>query len=103
MDEKYFIFKETKLYVLTESLFLDVGDHVSRDEPLVVFETDKVWFEPYYFGKYLTLLKVDVTVNSPESGKIVEQYAKEGDTVEVGQDLYKVELGEAPEGPGNFL
>lgn len=58
-----------------------IGDHVGRDEPIAVIETDKV----------------DVTVNAPESGKIVEQFAKEGDTVAVGGEFYKIELGDAPE------
>lgn len=64
----------------------EVGEFVARDEPIVVIETDKV----------------DVTVNSPESGVILEQYAKEGDTIEVGSDLYKIALGDAPPaGTGN--
>lgn len=40
--------------------------------------------------------KVDVTVNSPESGTILELYAQEGDTVSVGGNLFKIELGDAP-------
>lgn len=40
--------------------------------------------------------KVDVTVNSPASGTIVEVYAQEEDTVAVGADFFKLELGDAP-------
>ncbi|KAF9020249.1 2-oxoglutarate dehydrogenase complex E2 component, partial [Haplosporangium bisporale] len=41
---------------------------------------------------------VDVAVNSPKAGTIVELYAKEEDTVAVGADLFKLELGDAPAG-----
>ncbi|KAF9174327.1 2-oxoglutarate dehydrogenase complex E2 component, partial [Mortierella sp. AD010] len=41
---------------------------------------------------------VDVAVNSPKSGTIVEVYANAEDTVAVGADLYKLELGDAPAG-----
>ncbi|KAG0349778.1 2-oxoglutarate dehydrogenase complex E2 component, partial [Gamsiella multidivaricata] len=41
---------------------------------------------------------VDVAVNSPKSGTIVELFAKEEDTVAVGADLFKLELGDAPAG-----
>jgi 2-oxoglutarate dehydrogenase E2 component (dihydrolipoamide succinyltransferase) len=37
-----------------------------------------------------------VQVNSPESGVIVEVFAKEGDSVEVGQDLLKLDLEGKP-------
>lgn len=39
--------------------------------------------------------KIDVTVNAPVSGKIVELLANEEDTVTVGQDLFRIEAGEA--------
>jgi len=39
-----------------------------------------------------------VTVNSPESGKLLELLFQEGDTVAVGANLCKIELGEAPAG-----
>ncbi|KAF9399782.1 2-oxoglutarate dehydrogenase complex E2 component [Mortierella sp. AD011] len=42
--------------------------------------------------------QVDVAVNSPKSGTIVEVYANAEDTVAVGADLYKLELGDAPAG-----
>ncbi|KAG0211964.1 2-oxoglutarate dehydrogenase complex E2 component [Mortierella sp. GBA30] len=59
-----------------------VGDFVALDEEIATIETDKV----------------DVAVNSPKSGTIVELYAKEDDTVAVGADLFKLELGDTPTG-----
>ncbi|KAF9931522.1 2-oxoglutarate dehydrogenase complex E2 component [Mortierella alpina] len=59
-----------------------VGDFVALDEEIATIETDKV----------------DVAVNSPKSGTILELYAKEEDTVAVGADLFKLELGDAPAG-----
>ncbi|KAI7901638.1 dihydrolipoyllysine-residue succinyltransferase E2 component [Cokeromyces recurvatus] len=57
-----------------------VGDFVKQDEEVATIETDKI----------------DVTVNSPASGTIVEVYAQEEDTVAVGADFFKLEIGEAP-------
>ncbi|PWZ00754.1 dihydrolipoamide succinyltransferase [Testicularia cyperi] len=59
-----------------------VGDFVKADEEVATIETDKI----------------DVSVNAPQSGTIVEVYANEEDTVEVGKDLFKLEPGEAPSG-----
>ncbi|KAG0323094.1 2-oxoglutarate dehydrogenase complex E2 component [Dissophora globulifera] len=59
-----------------------VGDFIAIDEEAATIETDKV----------------DIAVNSPKSGTIVELYAKEEDTVAVGADLFKIELGDAPAG-----
>lgn len=56
------------------------GDFVNADEEIAVIETDKI----------------DVTVNAPTSGTITETLANEEDTVTVGQDLFKMEPGEAP-------
>lgn len=42
--------------------------------------------------------QIDVSVNAPESGTIKEFLVDEEDTVTVGQDLVKLELGGAPEG-----
>lgn len=42
--------------------------------------------------------KIDVAVNAPEAGTIKEYLANEEDTVTVGQDLLKIELGGAPKG-----
>lgn len=55
-----------------------VGDYVERDEEVATIETDKI----------------DVSVNAPEAGTITEHLASEEDTVEVGQDLFKMEPGE---------
>ncbi|KAI9003571.1 dihydrolipoyllysine-residue succinyltransferase [Gaertneriomyces semiglobifer] len=59
-----------------------VGDYIARDEPIATIETDKV----------------DVSINSPESGTILEFFPAEGDTVAVGGNLARVELGDAPKG-----
>ncbi|CAI7591552.1 unnamed protein product [Penicillium bialowiezense] len=59
-----------------------VGDFVERDEEIATIETDKI----------------DVSVNAPEAGTIKEFLVSEEDTVTVGQDLVKIELGGAPEG-----
>ncbi|SCZ98704.1 BZ3500_MvSof-1268-A1-R1_Chr3-1g05563 [Microbotryum saponariae] len=58
------------------------GDYVQVDEEVATIETDKI----------------DVAVNAPKSGYIRELLAQEEDTVTVGQDLFKLEAGEAPEG-----
>ncbi|KAG0701335.1 hypothetical protein DFH29DRAFT_927354 [Suillus ampliporus] len=55
-----------------------VGDSVEVDEEVATIETDKI----------------DVSVNAPTAGKIVELLAKEDDTVSVGQDLFRIEPGE---------
>ncbi|KAL8898354.1 MAG: hypothetical protein Q9207_006738 [Kuettlingeria erythrocarpa] len=54
-----------------------IGDHVEQDEEIATIETDKI----------------DVAVNAPQAGTIKELLAKEEDTVTVGQDLVKLELG----------
>ncbi|KAJ5594551.1 uncharacterized protein N7459_000759 [Penicillium hispanicum] len=59
-----------------------IGDFVERDEEIATIETDKI----------------DVSVNAPNSGTIKEFLVNEEDTVTVGQDLVKLELGGAPEG-----
>ncbi|KAL1602866.1 2-oxoglutarate dehydrogenase complex E2 component [Paraconiothyrium brasiliense] len=59
-----------------------VGDYVEQDEEIATIETDKI----------------DVSVNAPEAGTIKEFLVNEEDTVEVGQDLVKLELGGAPSG-----
>lgn len=45
-----------------------------------------------------TVPQIDVSVNAPESGTIKEFLVSEEETVTVGQDLVKLELGGAPEG-----
>lgn len=59
-----------------------VGDYVEQDEEIATIETDKI----------------DVAVNAPEPGTIKEFLANEEDTVTVGQDLLKMELGAPPKG-----
>ncbi|KAJ9620900.1 2-oxoglutarate dehydrogenase complex E2 component [Taxawa tesnikishii (nom. ined.)] len=59
-----------------------VGDYVEQDEEIATIETDKI----------------DVAVNAPEAGTIKEFLVKEEDTVTVGQDLVKLELGGEPSG-----
>ncbi|KAL8856912.1 MAG: hypothetical protein Q9178_006501 [Gyalolechia marmorata] len=61
-----------------------IGDHVEQDEEIATIETDKI----------------DVAVNAPQAGTIKEFLAKEEDTVTVGQDLLKLELGGASEAGG---
>ena len=43
-------------------------------------------------------MQIDVAVNAPEAGTIKEFLVNEEDTVTVGQDLLKMELGGAPSG-----
>jgi 2-oxoglutarate dehydrogenase E2 component (dihydrolipoamide succinyltransferase) len=43
------------------------------------------------------LFKIDVAVNAPAAGTIKEFLANEEDTVTVGQDLVRLELGGAPD------
>ncbi|KAL1596110.1 2-oxoglutarate dehydrogenase complex E2 component [Nothophoma quercina] len=60
-----------------------VGDYVEQDEEIATIETDKI----------------DVSLNAPQAGTIKEFLVNEEDTVTVGQDVVKLELGgEAPAG-----
>lgn len=59
-----------------------IGDFVEQDEEIATIETDKI----------------DVAVNAPEAGTIKEFLVNEEDTVVVGQDLVRLELGGAPSG-----
>jgi 2-oxoglutarate dehydrogenase E2 component (dihydrolipoamide succinyltransferase) len=56
------------------------GDYVEQDEEIATIETDKI----------------DVAVNAPAAGTIKEFLAKEEDTVTVGQELVRMELGGEP-------
>jgi len=76
---EYVVDLHTKVCSYCISL-LEVGDFVSQDDEVATIETDKI----------------DVTVNSPASGTIVEVYAQEEDNVSVGADFFKLELGDAP-------
>ncbi|GEQ67446.1 hypothetical protein JCM33374_g1111 [Metschnikowia sp. JCM 33374] len=61
----------------------EVGDFVNQDELVATIETDKI----------------DVEVNAPVSGTITELLVVSvEDTVEVGQEIIKIEEGEAPAG-----
>ncbi|KAL6923812.1 hypothetical protein ACHAPO_011380 [Fusarium lateritium] len=59
-----------------------VGDYVAQDEEIATIETDKI----------------DVAVNATEAGTIKEFLVAEEDTVTVGQDLVRIELGGEPSG-----
>ncbi|KAF4334544.1 2-oxoglutarate dehydrogenase E2 component (dihydrolipoamide succinyltransferase) [Fusarium beomiforme] len=59
-----------------------IGDYVEQDEEIATIETDKI----------------DVAVNATEAGTIKEFLVGEEDTVTVGQDLVRIELGGAPSG-----
>ncbi|KAH7320221.1 dihydrolipoyllysine-residue succinyltransferase [Stachybotrys elegans] len=54
-----------------------IGDYVEQDEEIATIETDKI----------------DVAVNAPEAGVIKEFLVSEEDTVTVGQDIVRLELG----------
>ncbi|ODV80244.1 putative dihydrolipoyllysine-residue succinyltransferase component of 2-oxoglutarate dehydrogenase complex mitochondrial precursor [Suhomyces tanzawaensis NRRL Y-17324] len=58
----------------------NVGDYVNLDETIATIETDKI----------------DVEVNASVAGTITELLVEVEETVEVGQDLVKIEEGEAP-------
>lgn len=60
----------------------EVGDYVEVDELVATIETDKI----------------DVEVNAPVAGTITELLVNVEDTVEVGQEIVKIEEGAAPEG-----
>ncbi|KAI9272919.1 hypothetical protein BDA99DRAFT_432754 [Phascolomyces articulosus] len=85
---RYYADKVVKVPQMAESIsegtlkqwVKQVGEFVQQDEEIATIETDKV----------------DVTVNSPASGTIIEVYAQEEDNVEVGADFFKLELGDAP-------
>lgn len=59
-----------------------VGEYVAQDETLATIETDKI----------------DVEVNAPVGGIVTELLVQPEDTVVVGQEIAKIEPGEAPEG-----
>ncbi len=78
---------EIRVPVLGESVteatvgqwFKQVGDAVTKDEPILELETDKVTLE----------------VNATESGRLAEIVVPEGDDVEVGALLGQIAAGEA--------
>jgi len=60
-----------------------VGEHVEQDEEVATIETDKI----------------DVSVNAPQAGKVIELLVDEESTVTVGQDLFRIEPGAEGEAP----
>lgn len=60
----------------------EVGQFVKQDELIATIETDKI----------------DVEVNSPVDGTVSEFLVSPDDTVEVGQEIAKIEEGDAPSG-----
>ncbi|KAF8591355.1 dihydrolipoamide succinyltransferase [Ramaria rubella] len=54
-----------------------VGERVEQDEEVATIETDKI----------------DVSVNAPQAGKVIELLVNEEDTVSIGQDLLRIEVG----------
>jgi len=59
---------------------IEVGEYVKQDETIANIETDKV----------------TIPVNSPESGLLCDIFAKEGETVQVGSDLFKIDPDKLP-------
>jgi 2-oxoglutarate dehydrogenase E2 component (dihydrolipoamide succinyltransferase) len=59
------------------------GDAVKQDEPIASLETDKVAVE----------------VNAPAAGTLAQQLVKEGDTVNVGAVIARIEAGAAAAAP----
>lgn len=59
---------------------LEIGQFVKQDELIANIETDKV----------------TIPVNCPESGLLKNTFAKEGDTVEVGSDLFSIDTDAVP-------
>lgn len=53
------------------TLHKEVGEEIEADEELASIETDKV----------------DVPINAPQTGQIMELFVSEGDLVKVGQDV----------------
>ena len=78
-----------------------IGDYVELDEEIATIETDKVSSHLAACTDHITntyLFQIDVAVNAPEAGTIKEFLVNEEDTVTVGQDLVRLELGAAPSG-----
>jgi 2-oxoglutarate dehydrogenase E2 component (dihydrolipoamide succinyltransferase) len=73
---------------------------VERDEEIATIETDKVsmgMLTPCngLINDWVVEFQIDVSVNAPDSGTIKELLVKEEDTVTVGQDIVRLELGSA--------
>ncbi|KAJ3405448.1 2-oxoglutarate dehydrogenase complex E2 component [Chytriomyces hyalinus] len=76
MQTRFLTEKLVKTPPMADSIAEAIGEFVARDEPIATIETDKV----------------DVTVNSAESGTVLEYFAMEGETVMVGSNLFKVDV-----------
>ena len=94
--------KRWNLKVIWLRRIVEIGDFVKQDEEIATIETDKVLLNPssllLRYSLLMLLWKIDVAVNAPEQGTIKEFLANEEDTVTVGQDIVKMELGGAPAG-----
>lgn len=80
-----------------------IGDYVEQDEEIATIETDKARLPkhpPQSICRQICWLfyQIDIAVNAPEAGTIKEFLVNEEDTVTVGQDLLRLELGGPPEG-----
>ncbi|CAD6585093.1 MAG: 2-oxoglutarate dehydrogenase complex E2 component [Alectoria sarmentosa] len=79
---KTWVYEDPRIEQQHANYLAEIGDFVEQDEEIATIETDKI----------------DVAVNAPEPGTIKEFLANEEDTVTVGQDLLKLELGGPPKG-----
>ncbi|KAF3804967.1 Dihydrolipoyllysine-residue succinyltransferase [Colletotrichum gloeosporioides] len=71
-----------------------IGDFVEQDEEIATIETDKASLTSFCCDNYsFPGDDIDVAVNAPEAGVIKEFLVNEEDTVTVGQDIVKLELG----------
>ncbi len=59
---------------------VEIGQFVKQDELIANIETDKV----------------TIPVNCPESGLLKKLFAKEGDTIEVGSNLFEIDTDAKP-------
>lgn len=58
--------------------FVDVGDEVEADQPIIEVQTDKAAVE----------------ITSPHKGKIIKKYGKVGDIIKVGETIVEIKLSE---------
>ncbi|CAH1758965.1 13042_t:CDS:10 [Entrophospora sp. SA101] len=72
--------KVVKVPPLAESITEGTLAKWSKNEEVATIETDKI----------------DAPINSPHSGKITKLFVDEQDNVTVQQDLFEIELGDAP-------
>lgn len=77
-----------------------VGDAVAADEEVATIETDKVCPSSSHLLS-TNFSQIDVSVNAPQAGTIVQLLANEEATVTVGQDLFVIEFGEGTQAPAS--